>query len=139
MTARCHCGRPLHYRDPEIARIMHALVAELGEYVVVQVGGRRWRVPRHYIALHGLRGADLPSLGFSGDHRMINRFVIDEQGFHDLVVGKPVTLKSIGASEAQVILEDIGWEVMLDAVAQAMAQRLGINGITVTVMQPRED
>jgi hypothetical protein len=39
-------------------------VAELGEYVTVRRGDRAWRVPRHYIALHGLKGKDLPNLGF---------------------------------------------------------------------------
>ena len=60
----CHCGRPLHYTDPVIERMIAALVEQLGEYAPVMVAGRTWLVQRHYIALHGLRAAELPNLGF---------------------------------------------------------------------------
>jgi len=60
----CHCGKPLHYSDAKIQRMVEALIAELGEHVVVAVGSRSWLVPRHYIALHGLRAQDVPTLGF---------------------------------------------------------------------------
>ena len=63
----CHCGRPLHYSDPEIQRDVEALIALLGECVTVQVGGRKWLVPRHYIALHGLKAVDIATLGFDED------------------------------------------------------------------------
>jgi hypothetical protein len=63
-TGRCHCGRPLHYTDATIAALMARLVAELGEYIPITVGGRTWRVQRHYAALHGIRARDLPTLGF---------------------------------------------------------------------------
>jgi len=36
----------------------------MGEYIEVQAGNRRWRVQRHYVALHGLKTEDLPALGF---------------------------------------------------------------------------
>ncbi|HZT29439.1 MAG TPA: hypothetical protein VFA33_06130 [Bryobacteraceae bacterium] len=62
--AMCHCGRPLHYTDPVIERMVRALIAQLGEYTRVTVEGRSWMVQRHYIALHGIKGADLPFLGF---------------------------------------------------------------------------
>lgn len=65
MTELCHCGRPLHYNDLVIRRIVEAMNDEFGEYVtVVHVDGRRWKVPRHCIALHGLKGRDVDSLGF---------------------------------------------------------------------------
>jgi len=60
----CYCGLPLHYTDPEIQRSVERLVRELGTHTRVTVSGRTWLVPRHYIALHGLRAAELPMLGF---------------------------------------------------------------------------
>jgi hypothetical protein len=60
----CHCGRPLHYRDPVVRAYIEQQIATSGEYVTVTVDARSWRVPRHYIALHGLRASELPSLGF---------------------------------------------------------------------------
>lgn len=62
----CHCGRPLHYTDPEVEAAVRKLVAETGEYVIVRVGqnGKGYLVQRHYMALHGIRAVDLPSLGF---------------------------------------------------------------------------
>jgi len=61
---RCHCGRPLHYRVPEIEQAMRRLVERFGPNVVVETPDGRWRVPRHYIALHGLKASELPTLGF---------------------------------------------------------------------------
>jgi hypothetical protein len=63
-SERCHCGLPLHYTHPETQRFVEAMVAELGPCVIVTVAGRSWLVPRHYLALHGLRAADVPHLGF---------------------------------------------------------------------------
>lgn len=60
----CHCGQPLHYSNPEMERIMRRMVARLGEYVVVAVGGRKFRVQRHYVALHGIKAAEMDRLGF---------------------------------------------------------------------------
>jgi hypothetical protein len=60
----CHCGKPLHYSDPEIQRMVETLIRTQGEYLPVTVGERTWLVPRHYIALHGLKAIELPFLGF---------------------------------------------------------------------------
>jgi hypothetical protein len=60
----CHCGSPLHYRDPEARKFVERMIARHGEHVIVRVSGRRWKVPRHYIALHTLRGCDVRKLGF---------------------------------------------------------------------------
>ena len=60
----CHCGRPLHYTDPVIERMVRALIRQLGEYIKVTVNGRTWLVQRHYIALHGIKESELPELGF---------------------------------------------------------------------------
>jgi hypothetical protein len=62
--ALCPCGRPLHYATTQHRRWVEQLIADLGASVKVTVGERSWMVPRHYIALHGLKGAALPHLGF---------------------------------------------------------------------------
>jgi hypothetical protein len=64
VSTTCHCGRPLHYAD-EVARAMiEALIQRHGAFVPVTVGMRTWRVPRHYIALHGLAASEVARLGF---------------------------------------------------------------------------
>lgn len=55
----CPCGKPLHYASPENEAMVEELVAQLGEDVRVTVGDRSWLVPRHYIALHGLKAWEL--------------------------------------------------------------------------------
>lgn len=60
----CHCGKPLHYNDPLARAGVDKLVADLGECVDVHCAGKTYIVPRHYIALHGLKAIDLPNLGF---------------------------------------------------------------------------
>jgi hypothetical protein len=63
-TDLCHCGEPLHYRYESTRRLVERFIAAIGQYVNVTVNGRTFRVQRHYIALHGINAADLPSLGF---------------------------------------------------------------------------
>ncbi len=59
----CPCGLPLHYATPEAAEYMDRMVAELGERIAVEVLTRgTFLVPRHFIALHGLKAEDLPAL-----------------------------------------------------------------------------
>jgi hypothetical protein len=60
----CHCGQPLHYTDEVVEAFTKDLIRNLGPTVKVNVGGRIWEVQRHYIALHGLKAAELPELGF---------------------------------------------------------------------------
>lgn len=57
----CACGRPLHYSDPNVRRHVERLIRMLGENARVRrMGDKRvWLVPRHYIALHGLKAEDL--------------------------------------------------------------------------------
>lgn len=66
----CHCGRPLHYTDPKIEAQLREITEQLGEFIPVTVGGRTFQVQRHYIALHGIKGKDLASLGFKEYHSM---------------------------------------------------------------------
>ena len=64
-AAFCHCGRPLHYTNLELQRVMEELVQVKGEYVLVTDSkGRKWQVQRHYIALHGIKDKTLHKLGF---------------------------------------------------------------------------
>lgn len=58
----CPCGRPLHYADPQRRRYMEDMVQRLGSTILVSVEGRGWLIPRHYIALHGIKASDLPEL-----------------------------------------------------------------------------
>lgn len=61
--ATCPCGRPLHYTRTDIQQIVERLIAELGPNVEVQVlGVGVYMVPRHYIALHGLKSLEVPAL-----------------------------------------------------------------------------
>jgi hypothetical protein len=60
----CHCGQPLHYKDPLVADFTRDLIKHQGPTVKVSVGGRIWEVQRHYIALHGIKASELPELGF---------------------------------------------------------------------------
>jgi hypothetical protein len=60
----CHCGRPLHYTDEVVEAFTKDLIRTAGPTVKVNVGSRTWEVERHYIALHGLKAAELPDLGF---------------------------------------------------------------------------
>ena len=64
VSVNCHCGQPLHYQDARIQASVELLVRLLGEYMPVRAGGRTWLVQRHYIALHGIKAAELPFLGF---------------------------------------------------------------------------
>jgi hypothetical protein len=60
----CGCGRPLHYNDPSLRPLVQKLVDELGPTVSLRMfsGTTVYRVPRHYIALHGIAAAELPAL-----------------------------------------------------------------------------
>jgi hypothetical protein len=59
----CACGRPLHYGDPRNRDLVQALIDKFGEETVVHVlNVGHYKVQRHFIALHGLKAAELPEL-----------------------------------------------------------------------------
>jgi hypothetical protein len=60
----CACGQPLHYSDPHIQELVERQIAELGEFIPVTLigSGRRFLIPRHFLALHGIKGGDLSAL-----------------------------------------------------------------------------
>ena len=61
----CACGEPLHYSDLRIALEVTVLSNTLGLCIPIWLGEHAYLVPRHYIALHGIRAVDLPSSGFA--------------------------------------------------------------------------
>lgn len=63
---QCACGRPLHYSDPMVRRFVERQIEEHGERVKVSCGGRAWLVPRHFIALHGLKAKELGTPALPG-------------------------------------------------------------------------
>jgi len=66
MEARmnCHCGRPLHYQSKKREAEVRHIVERFGEYITVEQDGKKYQVPRHWIALHGIKGKDISKLGF---------------------------------------------------------------------------
>jgi hypothetical protein len=60
----CHCGRPLHYSDPKIQAAVERQIEMLGTHITISVAWRKWRVQRHYIALHGIKASEIATLGF---------------------------------------------------------------------------
>lgn len=63
-TELCACGQPLHYAKKGKEDAIRRVIAEKGEYSTVTTPDGTWLVQRHYIALHGLKADELPSLGF---------------------------------------------------------------------------
>lgn len=59
---RCPCGQPLHYRDPSERAYMLRQVRRLGPTMAVRTTDGTWLVSRHYLALHGIRPWELPTL-----------------------------------------------------------------------------
>jgi hypothetical protein len=60
----CPCGKPLHYSNPQIRALVEGMIAATGEHVTITITetGRSYRVPKHFIALHGVKGCELPAL-----------------------------------------------------------------------------
>lgn len=61
-TEMCACGRPLHYSDPACKVVIDDFVRRLGSDQIVEIEGQKYHVQRHYIALHGLKAAEIESL-----------------------------------------------------------------------------
>lgn len=60
----CACGQPLHYTNAATETYIKAMIRKLGECVQVRMldGDDVYLVPRHYIALHGIKGRTLPAV-----------------------------------------------------------------------------
>jgi hypothetical protein len=57
----CPCGVP-HELQPVVAEAFQRVTAGLPETVVMTARGRSWKIPRTYIAVHGVRAWELPEL-----------------------------------------------------------------------------
>jgi hypothetical protein len=62
----CQCGRPLHYSNRSIQAQVDKMISLAGEpFVTVTIlGVGRFRVQRHYIALHGFNARVAIDYGF---------------------------------------------------------------------------
>lgn len=58
----CACGDPLHYSNEQTQHYVELMVALHGECVTITTPDGSWKVPRHFIALHGLKSKELPHL-----------------------------------------------------------------------------
>jgi len=59
----CACGQLLHYKTPEREYMMCKIVRELGALIPFWIGAEEgYMVPRHYVALHGVKASELPEL-----------------------------------------------------------------------------
>jgi hypothetical protein len=62
MMDRCPCGRALHYENPKTQAQVQSYIDELGPDIKVETPAGAWLIPRHYIALHGIKAPDIPLL-----------------------------------------------------------------------------
>ena len=60
----CHCGERHRFSKSELEQVYIECTRGLEPDVTVIVEGRTWKVPRIFIAFHGLYARDLPYLGF---------------------------------------------------------------------------
>lgn len=56
---KCPCGRDLHYHNADAQAMVEKMISTMGETINVTTPAGTWRVPRHYIALHGIRGDEV--------------------------------------------------------------------------------
>jgi hypothetical protein len=57
----CPCGAT-HELAAMVRAPYEAVTEGLNPDITVDISGERWRVPRIFIAVHGLRAADMPEL-----------------------------------------------------------------------------
>ena len=62
----CACGKPLHYVNKDVEKIVRRYAEKLGEMVEVTAPSGTFLVQRHYIALHGVEAKDLNRLAIDG-------------------------------------------------------------------------
>ena len=60
----CACGQRLHYSDPAKQKLVEQIIRIAGPMVTItnSENGRSWRVPRHFIALHGIKMIEMPQV-----------------------------------------------------------------------------
>jgi hypothetical protein len=60
-VSACPCG-VAHELSAAVRPAYEAVTEGLDPDITVDISGERWRVPRIFIAVHGLRPADMPEL-----------------------------------------------------------------------------
>ena len=60
----CYCGMPLHYQCKKTEKQMNEIVQTMGRYTHVVHNDKTYKVDRHFIALHGIRGDLMHAYGF---------------------------------------------------------------------------
>jgi hypothetical protein len=58
----CPCGEAHRFSTEKIANSLRYFIKTLGPAVEVSMNGRCWKVPRLYIAAHGLKGSEIEPL-----------------------------------------------------------------------------
>jgi len=66
MKDLCHCGQPLHYTCKTTEELIKRIIHEKGRYIAItsMETMKKYKVDRHYIALHGIKGDLLDQYGF---------------------------------------------------------------------------
>lgn len=63
MKKLCPCGKPLHYNNPDYQQNVEKLIQQLGVDIKVDIiPGEIYLIPRHYIALHGLKANEIKQI-----------------------------------------------------------------------------
>lgn len=61
----CQCGRPLHYSKESIKSLVNKVIEGSDPFVTVTILGMgKFRVQRHFIALHGFNAKSAVEYGF---------------------------------------------------------------------------
>jgi len=97
----CACGKPLHYTNKKIEAQVRELVAQHGPNIPVKIEGRTYLIPRHYIALHGLKAAVLNDLATSHGFQEVTGTPEAESKLPDEEILRQITIL-IGKSPADV-------------------------------------
>ncbi len=71
MPKLCACGKPLHYIDPSYRRLVEGLIKRLGENVPVEILGVAYLIPRHFMALHGVKAKELKEVAEKYDYKKV--------------------------------------------------------------------
>jgi hypothetical protein len=58
----CPCGQPHAIFNPAVTTALTGMIDALGELVTVTTPQGSWRVPRVYVAAHGVAAGDLTAL-----------------------------------------------------------------------------
>lgn len=68
---KCACGRPLHYKDVKLKKLIERINKRCGGDVILQIFGVFYTVQRHYVALHGIDPLEIEELEAKGIVRKV--------------------------------------------------------------------